>query len=134
MRIRALEEAQSRARKKAAVERWAEAEANRLIAEGAREREASREAERHADRLEADRPREESIKTIPTKNASPAAAVTTAGRAVLPQTPPAQPPRKRPPANVSLDEVRKKVTAQIRKALPAIAAAQANRENGDRSR
>jgi hypothetical protein len=32
-----------------------------------------------------------------------------------------------------MDEVRKKVSAQIRKALPAIAAAQASRENGSRS-
>jgi hypothetical protein len=30
-----------------------------------------------------------------------------------------------------MDEVRKKVTAQIRKALPAIAAAQLRRENGN---
>jgi hypothetical protein len=32
-----------------------------------------------------------------------------------------------------MDEVRRKVTAQIRKALPDIAAAVAARENGDRN-
>ncbi len=41
-------------------------------------------------------------------------------------------PRKRPPANVSMDEVRKKITDQVRKALPAIAAAQSARERSHR--
>ena len=110
MRIQAFEEAQRKARKKVAVERWAEAEANRLIAEGAREREAAREAERQRQRevagLEADRQGEESAQTMPAKDARPAATVTPAGRAVLPPT--VHPPRKRPPANVSMDEVQEK--------------------------
>lgn len=102
MRVQALEEARSKARKQAALDRWAEAEADRLAKEGARQREAERQAERKQD-----------------------AEQRTA------ENPP--PPAKRPPANVSLDEVRKKVTAQIRKALPDIAAAQAARENGNRN-
>ncbi|MFZ0818242.1 MAG: hypothetical protein WAM78_22130 [Candidatus Sulfotelmatobacter sp.] len=99
-RAQALEEAQRKARKKAELDRWAEAEANRLSAIGIRQREAERQAERKQAAEE---------------------------RAVI--TPPLA---KRPPANVSLDEVRKKVTAQIIKALPEIAAAQAARENGNR--
>jgi hypothetical protein len=118
MRVQALEEARSKARKKADLDSWAEAEANRLAAIGARQREAEREAEPQQEK-------EEHAAATASKDASPAAVVTPAGRAVLP-TPP--PPGKRPSANVSLDEVRKKVTAQIRKELPAIAAAVANRE------
>jgi len=112
MRIQALEQAQRKARKKIELDRWAEAEANRLAAIGARQREAQARTDACTE-------------ATATKDASPAAAVTPAGRAVLPPTPP---PRKRPPANVSMDEVRKKITAQIRKELPAIAAAQASRE------
>ena len=47
---------------------------------------------------------------------------TAAGRAALPPRP-NQPHAKRPLAKPTLDEVRKKVTAQIKQALPAIAAA-----------
>jgi hypothetical protein len=117
MRLQALEEARSKARKKAERDRWAEAEANRLAKEGARQRTAEREADRAEDRLESDSKREGARveSTIP------------------PRTPAAPPPGKRPPANVSMDEVRRKVTAQIRKALPEIAAAQAAKENGDRN-
>jgi hypothetical protein len=106
MRVEALEEARHKAAKKAELDRWAEAEANRLIAEGNRQREAARNAAAEgqaADSAEVTK----SAATIPT--------------------------RKRPPANVSLDEVRKQVSAQIRKALPDIAAAQSARENGGRS-
>ena len=39
-------------------------------------------------------------------------------------------PGKRPPAHVNLDEVRERVSAQIRRALPDIAAAQLHRDNG----
>jgi hypothetical protein len=120
LRVRALEAAQRKARKKIELDRWAEAEANRLAAIGARQREAQ-------PRIEA-RPEK-----IATKDATPAAAVTPAGRAVLPPTQAAPPPGKRPSAQVSLDEVRKNINAQIRKALPEIAAAQAARENGKRS-
>jgi len=111
LRVQALEEAQRKARKKIELDRWAEAEANRLAEAGARQREAQA-------------PEVRTEKTA-TKDASPAPAVTSAGRAVLPTAPP---PGKRPAAHVSLDEVRKKVTAQIRKELPAIAAAIANRD------
>ncbi len=114
MRVRALEEAQRKARQKIELDRWAEAEANRLAAV-ARQREAQQRAQASA-----------------AKDQSPAAAVTPAGRAVPPPAPTAPPPAKRPPAHVSLDEVRKKVTAQIRKELPAIAAAVANRERSRR--
>ncbi len=130
MRMQAFEEAQRRARKKEALDKWAEAEADRLAAVGAREREAERQADLREARLEAERQQVQSAETTARKDASPAAAVSPAGRAVV--SPP-QPPGKRLPANVTMDEVRKKVTAQIRKALPAIAAAQANRENGGRS-
>jgi hypothetical protein len=132
MRAQALEEAQRKARKKAELDRWAEAEANRLAAIGARQQAADREADRQQDK-------EERVAATAPKTESPAAAVTPAGRAVLPPTPP---PPKRPPANVNMnnvnmgnvnmDEVRKKVTAQIRKELPAIAAAQSNRERSRR--
>jgi hypothetical protein len=47
------------------------------------------------------------------------------------KTPPAV--AKRPPANVDLNEVRKQISNEIRQALPAIAAAQVNRDNGHRS-
>jgi hypothetical protein len=125
MRAQALEEAQRKARKKAELDRWAEAEANRLAEIGARQR----AAEREADRLEADRQREEErTETIAPKDSRPSAAVTPTGRAILP---PAQtaPPHKRPAANVNMDDVRKQVSAQIRKALPAIAAAHSSRES-----
>jgi hypothetical protein len=110
MQVQALEEAQRKARKKAELDRWAEAEANRLTKEGARQRQAERQAELKQD-------------------AEERTAAATPENAILAKTAPHQ--VKRPPANVSLDEVRKSVTAQIRKALPAIAAAV--RENGDRS-
>jgi len=68
-------------------------------------------------------------------NHEDAVAVTPARQAVPPRR---TPPHKRPPANVNMDDLRKKVSAQIRKELPAIAAAQSarensGRENGDRS-
>jgi|SRR5271156_5350783 len=124
MRVQALEEAQRKTRKKTELDRWAEAEANRLAAIGARQLEAERQAEL---RQEA----EERAATAP-KEESPAAAITRAGRAVLPPPPTAQPSAKRPSANVSMDEVRKQVTAQIRRALPEIAAAQSGRERSRR--
>jgi hypothetical protein len=112
MQVQALEEAQRKARKKAELDRWAEAEANRLTKEGARQRQAERQAELKQDA-------EERAAAATQENAIPVK--------------PAPHQGKRPPANVSLDEVRKSVTAQIRKALPDIAAAVAARENGDRS-
>lgn len=121
MRAQALEEAQRRARKKAELDRWAEAEANRIMEEGRREHEARRQA---AARNQAAGPA-----AGVTKNATPT--VIPAARAVLPPAQTAQPPRKRPPANVNMDEVRKNVSDQIRRALPAIAAAQSGRENGN---
>jgi hypothetical protein len=113
MRVQALEEAQRKARKKAELDRWAEAEANRLTKEGSRQRAAERQAELKQDA-------EERAAAAAPENPIPAKT--------------APPQGKRPPANVSLDEVRKSVTAQIRKALPDIAAAVAASENGDHSR
>jgi hypothetical protein len=130
LRLQAFEEAQRKARKKTALDRWAEAEANRLAAQGARQREAERQAEISEARLEAERQQPQHAEATAPQEASPTAAVTPTGRAVVA---PAQPPGKRLPANASMDEVRKKVTAQIKKALPAISAAQATRENGGRS-
>src|SRR5271163_39288 len=112
MQVQALEEAQRKARKKAELDRWAEAEANRLTKEGSRQRQAERQAELK-------REAEERAAAATPENAIPAKTASHQG--------------KRPPANVSLDEVRKSVTAQIRKALPDIAAAVAARENGDHS-
>jgi hypothetical protein len=140
LRVQALEEAQRKAREKAALDRWAEGEANRLAAIGARQRAAERAAEHIEDQREADRQRQEDAERtgiIAPKPAVPTAVVTPAGRAVLPPTPPAPPPPtpppgKRPPANVSMDEVRKKVTAEIKKALPAIAAAVSSKEKSRR--
>lgn len=123
LRVQALEEAQRKARKKTELDRWAEAEANRLAAIGARQREAERKAELKEEA------EERAAATAP-KETTPAPAVTPAGRAVLPPTAP--PPAKRPSANVSMDEVRKQITAQIRKALPEIAAAQSVRERSSR--
>jgi hypothetical protein len=128
-----MEEAQRRVRKKEALDKWAEAEADRLAAVGRREREAERQADLREAQLEADRKRaeEERAEKIALEDARRSPAVTRAGRAVLPPSQPAQNQSKRPPVNVTMGEVREKVTAQIRKALPAIAAAV--RENGDRS-
>jgi hypothetical protein len=61
------------------------------------------------------------LKNLASKLPIPAATITPAGSAVLSTK--TAPPAKRPPAKQSLDEVRKKVNAQIIKALPAIAAA-----------
>src|ERR1700716_3909773 len=54
-RAAALEEAQRKAKKKEELQRWAEAEANRLIAQGAREREATRQAQAAARARESER-------------------------------------------------------------------------------
>jgi murein DD-endopeptidase MepM/ murein hydrolase activator NlpD len=130
MRVQAMEEAQRKARIKTELDRWAEREADRLAALGAREREAQRLADLREAQLEAARRAEEKkrAEAIALENASPAAAITPTGRAVLPpvETPPV--PGKRPSGNVTMDEVRKKVNALIRKELPAIAAAQSGRE------
>jgi hypothetical protein len=138
MRIAAFEEAQRRARKKEALDKLAEAEADRLAEVGRREREAERQADLREARLEADRKRaeqehaeKERAEKIALQDARRSPALTRAGNAVLPPAQAAQSQGKRPPANVTVDEVREKVSAQIRKALPAIAAAV--REDGDRS-
>ncbi|MGD0270768.1 MAG: hypothetical protein ABSB14_17005 [Candidatus Sulfotelmatobacter sp.] len=114
------------ARNKAEMSRWSEAEADRLQALGKLQHEAERQAELREDRIEAERQQaeEEAIEAVARQNASrSAAAVTPAGRAILPPQPTAQPPAKHPPAKATIGEVREKVNAQIRKALPAIAAA-----------
>jgi len=115
------------ARNKAEMSRWSEAEADRLQALGKLQHEAERQAELREDRIEAERQQaeEEAIEAVARQNASRSAApaVTPAGRAILPPQPTAQPPAKHPPAKATIGEVREKVNAQIRKALPAIAAA-----------
>jgi len=121
------------ARNKAEMSRWSEAEADRLQALGKLQREAERQAELREDRIEAERQQaeEEAIEAVARQNASRSAAaapaVTPAGRAILPP----QLPAKHPPAKATIGEVREKVNAQIRKALPAIAAAV--RQNSGRS-
>ena len=132
------------ARNQAELDRWASAEADRLAIIGAAQRKAEELADERAEELyqegleaeaEAKDKAEEAaaahlIQNLASKLPTPAATVTPAGRAVLP-TKTTPPPNKRPPEKVSLDEVRKKVTAQIVKALPAIAAAV--KANADRS-
>jgi hypothetical protein len=100
MRVQAMEDARRKARKKVELDRWAEAEADRLAAIGARERAAEREADRREARVESDRKREGEKRAEriaqQDKDARPAAAVTPAGRAVIPPAPTAPPPHKRP--------------------------------------
>jgi hypothetical protein len=107
-------------------------EANRLTAEGAREREAARRAEAATLALEAEQERKHlaaRAADAAREHASPTAAITAAGRAVVPPKPTEPSPGKRPPANVNMNEVRKQVRDQIRKQLPAIAAAQSGRNH-----
>jgi len=132
------------ARNQAELDRWAKAEADGLAIFGAKQRKAEEVADRRAEELyqkglEAEDKESEQaenaaaaqlIKNLAAKLPLPAAAVTPAGNAIIPAKP-ASPPGKRPPEKASLDEVRKKVTAQIRQALPAIAAAV--KANGDQS-
>jgi hypothetical protein len=121
------------ARNQPEIDRWGKAEADRLAILGARHRKAERqvqlledqfEAEREAAREAAEQRQDERLRAAKPAlaSAAPAATVTPEGRAILPAQPP-PPPAKRPPAKQTLDEVRKKVNAQIIKALPAIAAA-----------
>ena len=125
------------ARNQAELDRWAKAEADRLAIIGARQREAEDKIERIEEELYAERTEaheaaqaraiearaiERNRAANRVASATPAATVTPGGSAVLPAKT-ASPPTKRPPEKATLDEVRKKVTAQIREALPAIAAA-----------
>jgi hypothetical protein len=147
-RVAAVEEGRRIARKHEENRRWAEAEGERIIEEGNRKREAAREAARAAairyaaevKRLDAQREatqaalkaEAEPTATAVTKTASPAtnvpaAAVTPAGRAVVPTAPPE--PGKRPPANVSLSDARKQIRAQVLEALPDLAAALAEKQH-----
>jgi hypothetical protein len=137
-RAAALEEAQRKAKKKEELQRWAEAEVNRLIAEGVREREAARQAAAAARAREAEREaqsetqEERRLTAIAAlENSSPTAAITPTGRAVLlpPQAPPS--PDQRPPANAKIDALREQVRDQFRKALPAIAAAHSARNRAE---
>jgi hypothetical protein len=135
---RTADEAQNQAE----INRWCEAEADRLAALGARQREAERQVELREEQLynereeareaaeEREAQRQRTLNRVPPIE-TPAATVTPTGSAVLPAkiTPP---PNKRPSAKVNLDEVRKKVTAEIRKALPEIAAAVSSREKSRR--
>ncbi len=102
-------EALRKAKKQSELDRWAKAEADRLTAIGARQRAAEAQADRQQELQEELQQQEEE-------------------RAAA--NPPH--PGKRPPANASLDAVRKKIADQVRKALPAIAAAQAGQERSRR--
>src|SRR5258708_22505141 len=81
-RAAALAEAQRKARKKEELHRWAEAEANRLIAEGAREREAARQAQAAARAGETEREAKEERTLAAPENASPTSAITPTAHAV----------------------------------------------------
>ncbi len=121
------------ARNQAELDRWAKVEADRLAILGAKQRAAEDKIEQMENELYAEGEEARALaeareiarlraanRAVPT--ATPAATITPAGSAVLP-TKTAPPQNKRPAGKESLDEVRKKVTAQIREALPAIAAA-----------
>jgi hypothetical protein len=121
------------ARNQAELDRWAKVEADRLAILGAKQRAAEDKIEQMEDALYAEGEearalaeareiaRLRALNRAPAST-TPAATITPAGHAVLPtKTTPQQ--NKRPAGKESLDEVRKKVTAQIREALPAIAAA-----------
>jgi hypothetical protein len=121
------------ARNQAELTRWVKVESDRLGILGAHQRAAQDKIDRMEDALyaeseqnrEAAEAREDDRLRAVSRAfvaATPAATITPGGNAVLPaQTTSA--PAKRPPEKATLDEVRKKVTAQIREALPAIAAA-----------
>jgi hypothetical protein len=139
-RAAALEEAQRKARKKEELQRWAEAEANRLTAEGTREREVARQAQAAARAREAERQaaRKEEEERKPAashapnavlENASPTAAIAPASDAVVPSTQAEPSPAKRPSAHVNVDALRKQLRDQIRKEIPAIIAAQSGRNH-----
>lgn len=121
------------ARNQAELDRWAKVEADRLAILGAKQRAAEDKIEQMEDALYAEGEearalaeareiaRLRALNRAPAST-TPAATITTAGHAVLPtKTTPQQ--NKRPAGKEGLDEVRKKVTAQIREALPSIAAA-----------
>ena len=124
------------ARNQAELDRWASAEADRLAIIGAAQRRAEdlaneREEELYQEDKQAtqeakDKAEEQAaarmMQNLASKLPIPAATITPGGSAVLP-TKPTPPQNKRPAGKESLDEVRKKVTAQIKEALPAIAAA-----------
>ena len=110
-----------RLKAKRKAELKSEAEADRIIEEGIREREAHRQAAiRQAASFPPGLPREP-FPYNPAKRAVPSAAQ------------PASSPGKRPSTNVNMDEIRKQVSDTIRKALPAIAASQSNKQNGNSS-
>jgi hypothetical protein len=120
----AEEEARRQARIQAERRAISEAEANRLILEGRREAAAEAERERREQaRLEALRRQKEEAEAArapsvkETYGPAAAAAVTPAGTAVI-QTP--DPPR-RPPVP-SVEECRKQIADQVRKALPELTA------------
>jgi hypothetical protein len=137
-RAAALEEAQRKAKKKEELQRWAEAEVNRLIAQGIHERETARQAQAAARAHEAEREAQsqnEEERRL-TTNASPenailTAAITPTGHAVVLPTQAEPSPARRPPANAKIDELRKQVRDQFRKALPAIAAAHSARNRAE---
>jgi hypothetical protein len=121
------------ARNQAELDRWAKVEADRLAILGAKQRAAEDKIEQMEDALYAEGQEARDLAEAreiarlralnrPMASAPPAATITPSGSAVFPAKT-AAPQNKRPAGRESLDQVRKKVTAQIREALPAIAAA-----------
>jgi hypothetical protein len=140
-RAAALEEAQRKAKKKEDLQRWAEAEVNRIVAQGAREREAARQTQAAARAREAEleaqseAEEERRLTAIAALEKSlPTAAITPTGRAIVQPTQAEPSPAKRSPAQVHMDEVRKKLRDQIKKEIPAMLAAVASaKENAHSS-
>jgi hypothetical protein len=119
MRAQALQRGQRRAREKAELERLSEAEADHIVAEGRREYEEKRQQAR--------------VQAAALAARSARIAATPAASSALPPLSPAPLATKRPQAKVDMNEVRKRVSAQIIKALPALAAAQAGRNGNTNS-
>ncbi len=132
------------ARNQAEINRWANAEADRLAILGTAQRKAERQVElleddlyndRETARESADARADERQRAANRDLANPTAATTAtvapAGHAVLPTKPTPHPLNALP--RTPADEVREKVTAQIRKALPKIAAAMAANQNENSS-
>jgi hypothetical protein len=122
------------ARNQAEIDRWCKVEADRLGRLGALQRAAQDKIDRMEDEIYAEGQgfrdlaeaqeiaRQRNLARAAAANASPAPASTPAAPVVSAEK--IEPPQnKRPAGKESLDEVRRKVTAQITAALPAIAAA-----------
>jgi len=146
MRAEAVEQAQRKAADKVRDQGLVKAHADRMAADEARRdaEEARAEAANAArlaaiaKKLEAERearletectPPPVSPATAPESASVTAltAAITPTGRAVIAPASPNHDPGRRPPVNINMKEVREKIRNQVREALPAIAAALAEK-------